>query len=54
MKPKELDDHRPHIAIQAADGNIHVLPRSLIEDWATPMPGAHGLQGRAEKRPQAH
>ena len=33
MKPIDLDAQRPHITIQTADGNVHVLPRSLVETW---------------------
>lgn len=27
-----IDDNRPHIDIEAADGSIHVIPVSFLED----------------------
>ena len=30
-----LDDHRPHVSLKTDDGNAHVLPVSLLKDWAT-------------------
>jgi len=29
----ELDDQRPHLTIITLDGNVHVVPVLLIENW---------------------
>lgn len=28
----ELDDQRPHLTVSTLDGNVHVLPLSLIQN----------------------
>lgn len=29
----ELDDYRPHFCIPTDDGNVHVVPVLLVENW---------------------
>lgn len=29
-----LNDHRPHVCVHVEDGNVHVMPVSLVKDWA--------------------
>ncbi len=29
------EDYKPHVNIYTNDGNVHVLPESLIKDWVT-------------------
>lgn len=35
MSITELDDQRPHVSMSTDDGNAHVLPLSLLRDWAS-------------------
>ena len=31
MTATNIDDHRPHVMLPTLDGNVHVLPASVIE-----------------------
>lgn len=32
VKVVNLDDYKPHIAIQVKNGNVHVIPRELFQN----------------------
>lgn len=33
MGVSEIDDYRPHFVVPLLNGNVHVLPVSLVRDW---------------------
>ncbi len=34
MSAIKLDDHRPHVVVKVASGDVHVLPLILLEEIA--------------------
>ena len=30
-----IDDRKPHVCVSVDSGDVHVVPVSLIEDWAS-------------------
>ena len=31
----DIDSARPHVALEVETGDVHVIPVSLVKDWAT-------------------